>query len=78
MRLRPGDLLALCTDGVTEASDQEGQEFGEERLIEMLCQNRNQPCQSALESITGEVRRLNPNDQHDDITLILAKCRSAS
>jgi len=74
--LRPGDILALYTDGITEASDCNGQEFGEESLIERLRQNRDQPCQSALEAITGEVRGLNPNDQHDDITLILAKCRA--
>ena len=74
--LSPGDILALYTDGITEASDCNGQEFGEESLIERLRQNRNQPCQSVLEAITDEVRRLNPNDQHDDITLILAKCRA--
>jgi serine phosphatase RsbU (regulator of sigma subunit) len=75
-RLVPGDLLALYTDGITEASDNNGQEFGEACLIDRLRQNRDRPCQFALEAITGEVRRLNPNDQHDDITLILAKCRA--
>jgi serine phosphatase RsbU (regulator of sigma subunit) len=74
--LSSGDILALYTDGITEASDNNGHEFGEERLIERLRQNRDQPCQSALEAITNEVRGLNPNDQHDDITLILAKCRA--
>ena len=74
--LRPGDLLALYTDGITEASDKDGKEFGEECLIERLRQHSNQPCQVALEAITDEVRRLNPTDQHDDITLILAKCKT--
>jgi serine phosphatase RsbU (regulator of sigma subunit) len=72
--LQPGDLLALYTDGITEASDNNGKEFGEDRLVERLRQHRDQPCQSALEAITEEVRGLNPADQHDDITLILAKC----
>jgi serine phosphatase RsbU (regulator of sigma subunit)/catechol 2,3-dioxygenase-like lactoylglutathione lyase family enzyme len=74
--LHPGDLLALYTDGITEASDNNGKDFGEECLIERLRQHRDQPCQSALEAITEEVRRLNPADQHDDITLILAKCKT--
>lgn len=74
--LFPGDILALYTDGITEASNNDGQEFGEERLIERLRQTRDQPCQCALEAITGEIRRLNPSDQHDDITLILAKSRA--
>jgi serine phosphatase RsbU (regulator of sigma subunit)/catechol 2,3-dioxygenase-like lactoylglutathione lyase family enzyme len=73
--LAPGDLLALYTDGITEASDNTGKEFGEDCLIDRLRDHRDQPCQSALEAITAEVRQLNPTDQHDDITLILAKCR---
>lgn len=74
--LMPGDILALYTDGITEAVDHNGQEFGEESLISRLRQNRDQPCQSALVAITEEVRGLNPSDQHDDITLILAKCKA--
>jgi serine phosphatase RsbU (regulator of sigma subunit)/catechol 2,3-dioxygenase-like lactoylglutathione lyase family enzyme len=73
--LGPGDLLALYTDGITEAQNDSGEEFGEDNLIERLRRLRNEPCQSALEAITGEVRGLDGNDQHDDITLILAKCR---
>jgi serine phosphatase RsbU (regulator of sigma subunit)/catechol 2,3-dioxygenase-like lactoylglutathione lyase family enzyme len=75
-QLEPGDLLALYTDGITEALNSDGQEFGEERLIEALRQHRNHPCCSAVEAITEQVRNLNPTDQHDDITLILAKCQS--
>lgn len=73
--LQPGDLLALYTDGITEASDNDGKEFGEDCLIDRLSQHRDKSCQFALDTITEEVRRLNPTDQHDDITLILAKCR---
>jgi len=74
-QLQPGDLLALYTDGITEAQNGDGAEFGEERLIGCLRQHRNQPCQQAVEAITEEVRGVNPTDQHDDITLIVAKCR---
>jgi len=77
-QLRSGDLFALCTDGITEACDQKGQEFGEDSLIERLRCHRDQPCQSGLQAITAEVRNLNPTDQHDDITLILAKCTPRS
>ena len=74
-QLEPGDLLALYTDGITEAHDGDGTEFGEEHLIDSLRQHRSQPCQQAVEAITEEVRSLNPTDQQDDITLIVAKCR---
>ena len=74
--LAPGDLLALYTDGVTEALTDRGEEFGEENLVQRLRHYRDQPCQAAAEAITSEVRGLSPGDQHDDITLILARCRS--
>jgi serine phosphatase RsbU (regulator of sigma subunit)/catechol 2,3-dioxygenase-like lactoylglutathione lyase family enzyme len=74
-QLEPGDLLALYTDGITEAQNGDGAEFGEEHLINSLRRHRSQPCQQAVEAITEEVRGVNPTDQHDDITLILAKCR---
>lgn len=73
--LNPGDLLALYTDGITEAQIASGEEFGEQTLIDRLRAHRNDSCQSAVEGITGEVRRLD-RDQHDDITLILARCRA--
>ena len=74
-QLEPGDLLALYTDGITEAHSGDGKEFGEERLIDNLRRHRHQPCQQAVEAITEEVRSVNPTDQHDDITLILARCK---
>ena len=74
-KLAPGDLLALYTDGVIEAASCEGgEEFGEERLIDALRRHRNQPASELLSSITREVQRFCPNHQHDDITLIVAKC----
>jgi serine phosphatase RsbU (regulator of sigma subunit)/catechol 2,3-dioxygenase-like lactoylglutathione lyase family enzyme len=74
-QLEPGDLVALYTDGITEAHNGDGEEFGEDRLIECLRQHQRGPCQTAVEAITEEVRGLNSSDQQDDITLILAKCK---
>jgi len=76
--LAPGDVLTLYTDGVTEALTDRGEEFGEENLIQRLRHYRDQPCQTVVEAISDEVRSLTPGDQHDDITLILARCRSSS
>ncbi|HLZ40289.1 MAG TPA: SpoIIE family protein phosphatase [Candidatus Sulfotelmatobacter sp.] len=74
--LGAGDLLALYTDGITEAYNDAGEEFGEQSLIDRLRQNRGLPCSVALSAIAEEVRTFNSQEQHDDITLILAKCRS--
>ena len=74
-RLFPGDTLALYTDGVTESYNAAEEQFGEQRLIAGLQRNRELSSQSLLEAIVEEVRQFSPHEQHDDITLIVAKCR---
>jgi serine phosphatase RsbU (regulator of sigma subunit) len=76
-RLEPDDLLALYTDGVTEAFDDAGDEFGEERLVEALRRHGERPLESILASLVDEVRAFSPHEQHDDLTLILARRRGA-
>ena len=76
--LFPGDLLALYTDGITEAFNEARDEFGEDRLIDSLRRHRSQPSQSLLDSIVADVRHFSPHEQHDDITLIIAKSSSSS
>jgi serine phosphatase RsbU (regulator of sigma subunit) len=71
--LRPGDLLALYTDGVTETANHDLEEFGEERLVASLRCHRQQPPHSLLTSVVNDVRAFTPHEQHDDITLIVAK-----
>jgi serine phosphatase RsbU (regulator of sigma subunit)/predicted enzyme related to lactoylglutathione lyase len=71
--LFPGDVLALYTDGVTEASNDRGEEFGEQLLIEELRQCRELSCQDLLAAIVEKVQRFGSNEQHDDITVIVAK-----
>ena len=76
-QLFPGETLALYTDGITESSTDAGEEFGEERLREALRLHRGLPSQPLLESVFDEVRRFNPNEQQDDITLIVANSLEA-
>ena len=71
-----GDTLALYTDGITESFNHAEEEFGEERLIEALRRHRELSSQASLESIVADVRQFSPHEQHDDITLIVAKCRA--
>ena len=71
--LHPGDVLALYTDGITEASNEQGEEFGEHCLIEALRQHRELPCQALLAAIVDGVRQFSFQEQHDDITAIVAK-----
>lgn len=70
-----GDTFVLYTDGVTESFNSNGDEFGEGRLIEVLERHRELCCKDLLASILEEVRKFSAHEQHDDITLIVARCR---
>jgi serine phosphatase RsbU (regulator of sigma subunit) len=78
LQLSPGDILALYTDGITESCNHAQEEFGEERLIEVLRRNRQHSPQFLLAALIDEVRGFSPREQQDDVTLIVAKCRASS
>ena len=73
-QLHPGDTLVLYTDGVTESFNTAEEEFGEERLIEALQQCRELSANRLLAFVVDEIQKFSPHEQHDDITLIVAKC----
>jgi serine phosphatase RsbU (regulator of sigma subunit) len=73
--LYPGDTLTLYTDGVTEACNREGEEYGEQRLLDALHGHRELSSESLLSAVIDEVRQFSPGEQQDDITLMVAKCR---
>ncbi len=74
--LAPGDLLALFTDGITEAPAPDGEEFGAERLAELLRAHRGRPLAAIIEIVLGAVLQWSgPVDAHDDVTLVLARVR---
>jgi serine phosphatase RsbU (regulator of sigma subunit)/catechol 2,3-dioxygenase-like lactoylglutathione lyase family enzyme len=73
-RLFPGDSLTLYTDGITESFNDVGEEFGEHRLVEALRRHRDSSSPALLQTIVDEVREFGRHEQHDDITLIVAKC----
>jgi len=70
-----GDTLALYTDGVTEASSPDGEEFGEQRLLACLKLHRDLSSSDLVSAVIDEVRCYSPHEQQDDITLIVAKRR---
>jgi serine phosphatase RsbU (regulator of sigma subunit) len=63
---------------VTESFNEAGEEFGEQRLVEAVKQHCEQSASSIVGSVIAEVQRFSPQEQHDDITLIVAKCRADS
>ncbi len=76
--LEPGDVLALYTDGATESFNAEGEEFGEQRLVESLKKHREHTAHAILTRMVADIQRFSAEEQHDDITLVVAKCRTAT
>jgi serine phosphatase RsbU (regulator of sigma subunit)/catechol 2,3-dioxygenase-like lactoylglutathione lyase family enzyme len=72
--LAPGDAVLLYTDGVTEATNGDGEEFGEERLLEAARLHRGLSPPELLAAVADRARGFSPHEQGDDITLIVAKC----
>jgi len=74
VKLYPGDILVVCTDGVTEAPDRQGEEFGEVRLGELIQGNKDLPVKELMTAIQRGVEEFTAATQADDITLIVARC----
>jgi phosphoserine phosphatase RsbU/P len=69
--LERDDCLVLYTDGVTEALDNDENEFGVERLIASIRANAQKGAQALVTRVIDEVRDFaGSTPQHDDITLI--------
>jgi len=72
LRINPNDLLLLYTDGLIEARDSSGNEYGEERLIEYVRENSKLSASDLLENIQKDVTSF-ASSFHDDLTLVALK-----
>lgn len=70
-------LLALYTDGATESFNAAGEEFGEQGVLSALERHRDLPPAEMVQRILADVLHFGWQEQHDDITLIVAKCKGA-
>ena len=69
--MKTGDILLLYTDGVNEASDIRGEEFGIQRLHKTLINAAPKGAQNVISEIQESVNLFASNvAQNDDITLI--------
>jgi sigma-B regulation protein RsbU (phosphoserine phosphatase) len=75
VEMHPGEIFLAYSDGVTEPENEFG-EFGEERLIDLVRENRNLPLVQISQTVTAAVDDwIGDNEQPDDITLVLARAR---
>jgi sigma-B regulation protein RsbU (phosphoserine phosphatase) len=73
--MKPGDIFVAYSDGITEPENEFG-EFGEERLISLIQQYRDQPLTRISEMVTTAVSDwIAGGEQPDDVTLVLARAR---
>jgi phosphoserine phosphatase RsbU/P len=69
-----GDLLVIYSDGVTEAVNTAEEEYGEERLIQILKERRGDSADVIMRGVMESVQRFTSGaPQSDDITIIVAK-----
>ncbi len=73
-RIRPGQMLVMYTDGVTEASNQSQEFFGEDRLRAIILEHGRADARAMVRSIHESVSRFTEGSpQSDDITLLVTK-----
>ncbi len=77
VRLNPGDLMILVTDGLAEARNAHNEMFGNERICQIVCNCADQPIEQIRQELFSAVRAWAPVQQ-DDITVLIAAYASAS
>jgi sigma-B regulation protein RsbU (phosphoserine phosphatase) len=78
-RLDPGDILIVFTDGISESWDENEEEFGEDRLGELIKRNSDQSARKLMEIIESEIDQFTKGARpSDDRTLIVVKRNSTN
>ncbi len=76
LQMVSGDLLIAFTDGLTESLDREGNEFGEERLREVLTACAHMSADEVRDRVESQVREWSAGAaQHDDLTFVILKVK---
>jgi sigma-B regulation protein RsbU (phosphoserine phosphatase) len=74
IRMRPGDVLVMYTDGIIECSDRNGQLFGEERLYQLIRKHHKDNPKNIAAYVFDEVQRWSVGSSYtDDKTLVIIK-----
>lgn len=75
-KIYPGDILVLYTDGINECENREGDEYGIDRLCDVIRENSELSAKGLVDTIIGDVKKFSDGmAQIDDITLIAIEKR---
>jgi sigma-B regulation protein RsbU (phosphoserine phosphatase) len=73
-QIKPGNILVMYTDGLTEAQNSKEEEFGESRVIEVVRENYKLKAAEIIDKILESVKRFSSSAQFmDDLTLVIIK-----
>jgi sigma-B regulation protein RsbU (phosphoserine phosphatase) len=76
LRLSAGDILLMYTDGVIEAMNEQGKQYGRKNLAMALRRSRDLPVREIAEAIIGEVQDFSGKTrQHDDETVLVVRAK---
>ncbi len=76
VRVDPGDLFTVYTDGITDALNMKDEDFGEARLQQVISQNRDRPSEDILDRILASVKDFSLGaEQFDDQTAVVGRVR---
>jgi sigma-B regulation protein RsbU (phosphoserine phosphatase) len=74
IRLEPSDVLVCYTDGISEAANLDGEEFGESRLSRLVSSHREKNASGILEALMNELSGfVDGTTQQDDQTALVVK-----
>jgi sigma-B regulation protein RsbU (phosphoserine phosphatase) len=73
---QPGDAIVFISDGITDAENDHGEMYGDERLASLLCAQRDSPAVDIADAILADVTRFQgTHDRFDDETIIVLRVR---
>ena len=74
LRIEPGQIFVLYTDGITEAKNENGEEYGREKLAECVLRGRDLSARDLIDFIRRDIIEFSSNDGiDDDVTLFIIK-----
>ena len=71
VKLHPGDVVVFCTDGITEANNSSEEEFGTQRLVDLVTRERHLPAQDIVQVVMTTVDTFSRGGTHEDDRVIL-------
>jgi sigma-B regulation protein RsbU (phosphoserine phosphatase) len=74
LKLEPGQIILIGTDGIWESQNTEGQMFGKERFRNLIRAHTRKPAREILQAVIGELEKFcRPLKNEDDVTLVVVK-----